>query len=189
MAGLAPSPGRVAVLLPPPSERLTFESMGPRHRADMLRVYGDLDAMRWVGDGTAITEEECERWFDVTAENLRRRGYAMMALRSRATGAVLGFAGLVHPGGQDEPELKYALERGSWGVGLATEAGTALLSWGQGVLGMGRIQATVAEPHAASRRVLEKLGMVIEGREAEDDGSATLVYATPASPEGPGAGG
>ena len=61
------------MLLPPPSERLTFESMGPRHRADMLRVYGDLDAMRWVGDGTAITEEECERWFDVTAENLRRR--------------------------------------------------------------------------------------------------------------------
>ena len=74
-------------------------------------------------------------------------------------------------------------------MGLATEAGTALLSWGQGVLGMGRIQATVAEPHAASRRVLEKLGMVIEGREAEDDGSVTLVYATPASPEGPGAGG
>ena len=25
--------------------------------------------MRWVGDGTAITEEECDQWLEVTARN------------------------------------------------------------------------------------------------------------------------
>lgn len=174
---------------PAPSSRLSFEPMGDAHRPALLAVYGDLAAMRWVGDGTAITEEECDQWLEVTARNLATRGYGMLALRSRATGEVVGFAGLVHPGGQDEPELKYALERAWWGQGLATEAGAALLAWGRESLGMDRIQATVAEEHDASRRVLAKLGMVVEGREAEDDGSVTLVYATPASPEGPGAGG
>jgi RimJ/RimL family protein N-acetyltransferase len=173
---------------PAPSARLSFEPMGPAHRPALLEVYGDLAAMRWVGDGTAITEEECDQWLEVTARNLATRGYGMLALRSRATNEVLGFAGLVHPGGQEEPELKYALGRGWWGQGLATEAGAALLAWGRESLGMDRIQATVAEEHAASRRVLAKLGMVPCGREVEEDGSVTLVYASTASPEQPGAG-
>lgn len=173
---------------PAPSARLSFEPMGPAHRPALLEVYGDLAAMRWVGDGTAITVEECDQWLEVTARNLATRGYGMLALRSRATNEVLGFAGLVHPGGQEEPELKYALGRGWWGQGLATEAGAALLAWGRESLGMDRIQATVAEEHAVSRRVLAKLGMAPCGREVEEDGSVTLVYASTASPEQPGAG-
>ena len=45
----------------------------------------------------------------------------------------------------------------------------------------------MAEEHAASRRVLAKLGMEPCGRVLEDDGSVTLVYASTASPEEPGA--
>lgn len=171
---------------PAPSSRLSFEPMGEAHRPALLEIYGDLAAMRWVGDGTAITEEECDRWLEVTARNLVTRGYGMLALRSRATGEVVGFAGLVHPGGQDEPELKYALERAWWGQGLATEAGAALLAWGRESLGMDRIQATVAEEHGSSRRVLAKLGMAACGRVVEEDGSVTLVYASTTSPERPG---
>lgn len=162
----------------PDSPRLRFEPMAREHRRAMLEVYGDLDAMRWVGDGSAIDEAECDQWLEVTERNFRTRGYGMMALLSKESGAVVGFAGLVHPGGQDQPELKYALGRSSWGRGLATEAGAALLDWGRSTQGMERIQATVAAEHAASRRVLEKLGMDPCGRIHEDDGSITLVYAT-----------
>src|SRR5690606_29393787 len=46
----------------------------------LLRVYGDADAMRWVGDGSPLTPSEAARWLEVTADNYARRGYGMFAL-------------------------------------------------------------------------------------------------------------
>ena len=62
--------------------------------------------MRWVGEGKPITQIQCEEWFKVTEANYAKRGYGMFALDHRDSGRVVGFAGLVHPGGQVEPEIK-----------------------------------------------------------------------------------
>lgn len=142
----------------------------------LLAVYGDPDAMRWVGDGQPLTAGDAGRWWDVTTENYARRGYGMYALEDLDSGEVVGFCGLVHPGGQAEAEIKYALRRDCWGRGLASEVAVALLAHAHGVLGLTRVIATVAAPHLASRRVLEKAGMRLNARRDETDGSSTLVY-------------
>lgn len=143
---------------------------------DLLAVYGDAEAMRWVGDGQPITREACAQWFQVTADNYARRGYGMFTLVDRSTGQVVGFAGLVHPGGQAEAEIKYALHRAHWGRGLASEVVPALLAHGARAHGLRRIIATVAPGNLASQRVLAKAGMVRAEQRANDDGSATLVF-------------
>ena len=53
----------------------------------------------------------------------------MFALEERSPGAVVGFCGLVHPGGSRTSRVKYALLRAHWGRGLATEAVSALLGF------------------------------------------------------------
>lgn len=53
----------------------------------------------------------------------------MSTLVERQTGKT-GFYGLVHPNGQPEPEIKYALLRTYWGCGFATEAVSAMLQYG-----------------------------------------------------------
>ena len=50
------------------------------HLADLMAVYGDADAMKWVGDGQPITEAECRQWLDVTRRNYAQRGYGMFAV-------------------------------------------------------------------------------------------------------------
>ena len=143
----------------------------------LLAVYGDEDAMRWVGDGRAITAEDCLRWLRVTAINCATRGYGMFALDDRADGTTVGFCGLVHPRGEPLPEAKYALARAHWGRGLASEALVGLLAW-SAANGLPTVIATVAEPNAASRRVVEKAGMrFVELQEHDDDGAPTCVYA------------
>jgi len=72
----------------------------------VLAVYGDADAMRWVGDGRAISMSECERRLDATIANYRRHGYAMFALESLSDNFVI-----VHPAGQRDPEIKFAIRR------------------------------------------------------------------------------
>lgn len=142
----------------------------------LMAVYGDRDAMRWVGDGEPLTRDDCERWLDVTARNYTQRGYGMFALEDRAGGQVVGFVGLVHPGGQAEAEVKYAFAREHWGRGLATEAVRAMLDSAWTRFGLVEVIATVAPDNVASQRVLAKAGMRLRETRANDDGSRTLVY-------------
>ena len=133
-------------------------------------VYGDAEAMRWVGDGNPISQAECEAWLTVTENNYRKRGYGMFAIEDRASGQVIGFCGLVHPGDQQDAEVKYAFLRAYWGRGLATETVRALLLYGATHHALTRVIATVAPENKASQRVLLKAGMVkTELRHNEDD--------------------
>jgi [ribosomal protein S5]-alanine N-acetyltransferase len=139
--------------------RLRARGLVPGDVEALLQVYGDADAMRWVGDGQPLDRADCERWVGVTQRNYATRGYGMFTLTDRHGGAVLGFCGLVHPGGQLQAELKYALVRAAWGQGLATEAAAAMLRAGHRRFGLTHIIATVAPAHVASQRVLLKAGM------------------------------
>lgn len=150
----APDPGLLYE-----TERLWVRRLQPQDLDRLVDVYGDPDAMRHVGDGLPLGRADCERWIDVTEANLRRRGYGMSAVVERGSGRVIGFCGLVHPGSQPEPEVKYAFSRDCWGLGYATEAVRGMLAWGASVHGLRRIIATVAPAHAASQRVLQKAGL------------------------------
>lgn len=158
------------------SERLLCRHWVPEDLEPLYAVYSDADAMRWVGDGTPISRAGCEQWLQVTSDNYERRGYGMFALVERASGQVIGFAGLVHPGNQEEAEIKYAFLRPHWGQGLASEAVPLLLRYGNEQHGLERIIATVAPEHRASQRVLEKAGLELAQRRQNEDGSITFVY-------------
>lgn len=158
------------------TERLVGRRLEPDDLMPMLTIYGDADAMRWVGDGQPITEEQCAKWLEVTENNYRIRGYGMFALVERNSQRVIGFCGLVHPGGQSEAELKYALARRYWGQGLATEAATAMLRFASKVVGLRRVIATTAPENIASHKVLLKAGMAREELRLNEDGSHTQVF-------------
>ncbi len=162
--------------------RLTARRLNGGELEALLAVYGDADAMRWVGDGLALSREQCEKWIEVTLGNYQRRGYGMFALEEKASGRVVGFAGLVHPGGQAEPEIKYAFLRSHWGQGLATEAARGLVEYGQRVHGLNHIIATAAPANAASHRVLRKAGFTPGPLRQNEDGTATQLFFWQAPP-------
>jgi len=67
-----------------------------------------------------------------------------------------------------EGHVGYILSRDHWGNGYATEAAKALTDYGFNVLNLHRIYATVHPDNGASIRVLEKVGMTLEGRLREN---------------------
>ncbi|WP_151081568.1 GNAT family N-acetyltransferase [Nocardioides cynanchi] len=77
--------------------------------------------------------------------------------------------------------LGYVLNEEAWGHGYATEATSAVLGWAFETLDLNRVQAEADTRNAASARVLEKLGFVLEGTLREDcvvdgDVSDSWVY-------------
>lgn len=144
----------------------------------MAAVYGNTEAMRWVGDGEPLDRAGCEKWITVTLGNYTKRGYGMSALELKTSGTVVGFCGLVHPDQQVEPEIKYALLQDYWGQGLASEAVAGMLVYGREQLQLARIIATVAPENVASQRILLKSGMVEIERRIEDGVEVSVVFET-----------
>ncbi len=153
------------------SNRILCRRWLPEDFDALYQVYSDPVAARYVDDGQPITQEDCARWFEVTERNYATRGYGMFAFEERSSGQVIGFGGLVHPGGQPEAEVKYSFLQSHWGQGLASEAVPSLLAYGAEEHGLARIIATVAPGNLASQRVLIKSGMtgVQSGADAAEE--------------------
>lgn len=108
-------------------------------------------------------------------------GYGRMACIEKRSGHLVGFCGLKYLDDLQETDIGYRFLPDSWGQGYASESAEALLLQGRAVFGLTRIVGLVQPGNGASRRVLEKLGMVYERRLDPDDGQdAMQLYATPA---------
>jgi len=86
-------------------------------------------------------------------------GYGWWATLLRSDHTFIGWSGLQFLPETDETEIAYLLDPDFWGQGLATEAAKAGLRYGLDELGMETIVAIVHPENAASRRVIDKLGL------------------------------
>ena len=57
------------------TDRLRVRRLEARDLDAMCSVYGDADAMRWVGDAQPLSREACVEWLAVKDRNYATRGY------------------------------------------------------------------------------------------------------------------
>ena len=126
------------------------------------RVYSDPEVMRYVATGPMESIAVTERLLSDYAAHQRRHGYSFWAVIERASGTLIGDAGLYRtPAG--EVELGYTLGAAWWGQGYATEAAGRWLETAFGELGMSEVVALAEPANTASLHVLDKLGMRRDG--------------------------
>jgi RimJ/RimL family protein N-acetyltransferase len=131
--------------------------------ADISQLYRKIfsvpEVMEWVFAGTTLSLVESESFIRANF-NFKAAPIGLCALADKASGEVIGFAGL-NPCrilSEDDLEIGFVLAREAWGRGLATEIGRAQLAFGFGRLGRSRLLALASAENAASIRTLEKLG-------------------------------
>ncbi len=126
------------------------------------RIYSDPEVMRYVATGPMESIAVTERLLSDYVAHQRRHGYSFWAVIERASGSLIGDAGLYRtPTG--EIELGYTLGTAWWGQGYATEAAGRWLETAFGELGMREVVALAEPANAASLHVLDKLGMRRDG--------------------------
>jgi RimJ/RimL family protein N-acetyltransferase len=115
---------------------------------------------------------------------LAERGFGLWALESPGEAPFLGFVGLSVPAFQAPftpcVEVGWRLAWRFWGKGYATEAAAGALAHAFGELGMREVVSFTTVANAASRRVMEKLGMRRDPR--EDFGHPSLPPGHPLRP-------
>lgn len=152
------------------TERLVLREITERD-FDAVHAYGsDPEVVRYVPWGPN-TEQDTHDFLAhclLSAAAEDRRDY-VFGVEFRDDPGLLGSVGL-YIKGTDEGQamLGYAYGRAAWGRGIATEAARVMVAMGFDVLGLRRIWAACDPENTASRRVLEKVGMQVEGLLRED---------------------
>jgi ribosomal-protein-alanine N-acetyltransferase len=119
----------------------------------------DRDVMRYFPRPDPPSRDQIERLINAQLKHWDEHGLGWWAVQLASSGQLIGWSGLQFLPETDETEVAYLLGKRLWGRGLATEAAQAGLRLGFQTLRLERIVGIVHPDNAASRRVLEKLGM------------------------------
>jgi [ribosomal protein S5]-alanine N-acetyltransferase len=149
--------------LPLETERLVIRPFEPERDAEPLHeLWGDAAGMQFVPSGPRASVDQTRELLE-SLSGCVPEGLGFWALEERGGGRLVGGIGLVPLAWKGpELELAYHVVPSAWGRGFATEAAEALLAaaW---KAGLDHVVAVAMPGNVASRRVMEKLGMNLEG--------------------------
>jgi ribosomal-protein-alanine N-acetyltransferase len=145
--------------------RLIAERLVPEHEPDLTRL--TLDPRMYPTLWPFPYPPAAADVHDGLLRQLRlwtRHGFGLWHLRDRASGEFVGRGGLEYTNapGRLSVELAWAIVPERWGQGLATELGRAAVRTGFDELDVSELVALTLPHNAASRRVMEKVGMTYE---------------------------
>ena len=165
----------VQLVLDPIVIRFWHEYADPSLALEQRRTMARRDLGSWIMEGLAA-------------------GYPTWVIEARdpalgLPGDFVGVVGVFPPENEwgPEPEVGYLLASRHHGLGLATEALTAVVVDATDRVGLPVLVAIVDEPNSASIRVLEKCGFALERAYVGRDGYPYRRYVRPAVAPGPGA--
>ncbi|HTU94366.1 MAG TPA: GNAT family N-acetyltransferase [Solirubrobacteraceae bacterium] len=146
------------------TERVLLRRWTPDEADRFYDMHRREAVARWIGGSPMVARA------DATALLMRMRArhdadprFGSWAVVERSTMQPAGTVLLkALPDGDGEIEIGWHLHPDSWGRGLATEAGAALLAYGF-ALGLDEIWAVTHPDNVRSARVCEKLGLRLLG--------------------------
>jgi RimJ/RimL family protein N-acetyltransferase len=144
------------------TERLILRRLTGADVESLFALDSDPAVMRFINGGTPTPREriETETLPRLLGGYDRADGYGRWAAIEKSTGEFIGWLALCSDDGDlENVELGYRLRQSAWGQDYATEGSQALVDKGFSELGAERIFATTMTVNAASRRVMEKVGL------------------------------
>jgi [ribosomal protein S5]-alanine N-acetyltransferase len=140
------------------TERLLLRVPRLADAEELLTIFGDRDAMRYTFHLASL--RECRRHIAGHQCQRRKRGYGPWTVVERASGAIVGFGGLL-----DDPfdpgwgiEIAYHFAPAVWGRGYASELTNHCVRVEAERLQVHEVSAFAHPNNVASQRVLTKAG-------------------------------
>jgi len=155
--------------------RLVLRAFRPKDGRAYLRILSSEGVLHYFPTSSPPAPARVGTMIEAMLRHWEEHGFGIWAVVS-PSGDLMGRAGIQVIPETDEVEVDYLLGPDWWGSGFATEAIRYALRFGLEEKGLERIVGIVHPDNLASRRVLEKIGMRLEG-EKEYFGMRCLRYA------------
>jgi RimJ/RimL family protein N-acetyltransferase len=143
------------------TERLVLRPFVAADLDELAPIHAE-ETFWWYPMRAGMTTEETSQFLERVQARYESDGFGIEALVDRASGSMIGWAGLAVPHFLPQilpaVEVGWRLSRAQWGKGLATEAGAAAVDFGFTSGGLTRIISIYEPENVASGRVMERLG-------------------------------
>lgn len=138
------------------TERLEIRRMTIADLDDYLELHADPDVARFLGE---MDRELATRRLEADARTWEERGHGLFRVTHRDDDRFLGRVGLRYWPQFDETEVGWTLRREEWGHGFATEAATAIATWGFAELPVPYLTSNIEPRNERSIAVAKRLGL------------------------------
>jgi RimJ/RimL family protein N-acetyltransferase len=159
------------------SARLRLRTVKEDDWTALHEYYSDAESTTYT-TLQPLPEDESRRVVGSLVRHWERKRYGPYVLEEKATGTVLGLAGLWYPKDWPEPEIKWALVRQHWGKGYAAEAARAVQAMAAHHMPELRLISLIHADNQPSIRVAVAVGATLES-EMNFRGGVYRVYRHP----------
>lgn len=139
--------------------RLALREMTEDDLGDLREILQDPEVMYAYEHD--FSEEDVRKWLSRQQDRYRKDGFGLWAVTLRATGEMVGQAGLTWQDCEGEPvlEVGYLLKKRFWHQGYASEAARACRDYAFCALGAEKVSSCIKTDNFPSIRVAEAAGM------------------------------
>jgi len=160
--------------------RLILKPWTEDYTDDFARLCGDERVMKYISRGRALTHDEANKISERATGLWVEHGYGPWVALDKVSGRFVGRIGLNLLADWpllDKWEVGWELIPEFWGRGLASEGGKTAVDYGFAQAHLRRIISVTVAGNAASRRVMEKVGLTFQGFFAYRDATDVVWYA------------
>ena len=142
------------------TRRLLLRTMLETDFDALHRIFTDPKVMA-AFQHDPLSREEMQGWLRRNLDHQRQYGYGLFSVLLKETGEMIGDCGLEQMEDEDAAELGYDFRSDFWNQGYATEAALAVRDYAFDVLQLPRLISLIRVGNLASKRVAEKVGMIL----------------------------
>lgn len=157
------------------TERLIIDEVSAADAPAVLELLNEPDFIRNIADRGVRTLEQAVAYIEQgPMASYKAYGHGLWRVRLK-DGPMIGLCGLIFRDYLGVPDVGYGFMARYFGQGYATEAAQAVLDYGFAELGMTRICGIVSPHNAASKRILQKIGLSYVKQDQTPEGK-TIDY-------------
>ena len=140
------------------TERCSLTEMCVDDLDDIYGIYDDPLVSKYAGEPYYDRKKAIEYIKDYIDIQYKFYEYGIWLVRDKATGEVIGRAGICGRAGYDDPEIGYVFAKRVWGKKYATEVIGAIIEYAAEELYIETLNAFVMPENVVSVHILEKFG-------------------------------
>ncbi len=139
------------------TDRLILRPLDEEDVDAIFAMRSDAEVMRFIREPQ--NRDESANWVELVSSRWEKEQIGFCAILEKPSEKFVGWCGIWKLKETGELEIGYAVAKEVWGKGYATEAALKFLDYAFEKLEPEKIVAVARPENAASRRVMEKLGM------------------------------
>jgi len=146
------------------TERLRLRHVDAQDAAFVLELVNEPSWLRFIGDRAVHSLDDALAFIDNGPRKMyARHGFGLFAVERRADTVVMGLCGLIRRDTLPDVDIGFAFLPRFWGQGYAREAAAATLKYARDVQDLDRVVAITKPDNTSSGKLLERIGLRLEG--------------------------